>query len=65
MGIPTTHEIEPERPGEILTSISNLVDSGLLRPRVSHCLALEELAAGHRQVETGRTIGKVAIAVRR
>lgn len=65
MGIPTTHEIEPERPGEILTSISNLVDSGLLRPRVSHCFALEELAAGHRQVETGRTLGKVAIAVRR
>jgi NADPH:quinone reductase-like Zn-dependent oxidoreductase len=65
VGVPTAHEIEPERPGNILTSIANLVDSGLLRPHVSHRFALEDVAEGHRQVETGRTVGKVAIIVRR
>ncbi len=64
MGIPTAHEIEPERPGAILTSIANLVDSGLLRAHVSHRFPLERVADGHRQVETGRTIGKVAVIVR-
>jgi NADPH:quinone reductase len=64
MGIPTAHEIEPERPGHILRSIANLVDAGLLRPHVSHRFALEQVADGHRQVETGRTIGKVVVLVR-
>jgi NADPH:quinone reductase len=64
MGIPTAHEIEPERPGQILTGIAQLVDSGLLKPWVSHRLPLERVAEGHRQVETSRTIGKVAIVVR-
>ncbi len=64
MGIPTAHEIEPDRPGLILTGIAQLVDTGLLKPWVSHRLPLEGVAEGHRQVETSRTIGKVAIVVR-
>lgn len=64
MGIPTAYEIEPERPARILTGIAQLVDAGHLRPKVSHVFALERVADGHRQVETGRTIGKVGIVVR-
>jgi NADPH:quinone reductase len=64
MGIPTAYELEPERPGQILAGIARLIDAGHLRPRVSHVFPLERVADGHRQVETGRTIGKVAIAVR-
>ena len=64
MGVPTAHEMEPERPGNILAAIGNLVDAGLLRPHVSHRFGLESLADAHRQVETNRTIGKVAIIVR-
>jgi NADPH:quinone reductase-like Zn-dependent oxidoreductase len=64
MGVPTAHEIEPERPGNILAAIGNLVDGGLLRPHVSHRFALENVADGHRQVQTARTVGKVAIIVR-
>jgi NADPH2:quinone reductase len=64
MGIPTAHELEPERPGQMLTGIANLVDAGLLHPHVSHRLPLEAVAAGHRQVETGRTVGKTVIVVR-
>ncbi len=64
MGVPTAYEIEPERPGHILRGICNLVEGGLLRPHVSHRFPLERLADGHRQVETSRTVGKVAILVK-
>jgi NADPH2:quinone reductase len=63
MGVPTWQELEPERPGQILAGIANLVDAGLLRPHVSHRFPLERVADGHRQVETGRTIGKVAVII--
>lgn len=63
MGVSTWQEIEPERPGQILAGISRLVDAGLLRPHVSHRFQLERVADGHRQVETGHTVGKVAITV--
>jgi NADPH2:quinone reductase len=64
MGIPTAYELEPERPGEILSAIAKLVDAGSLRPEVRHHFPLDRLADGHRQVETGRTIGKVSIGVK-
>jgi NADPH:quinone reductase len=64
MGIPTAQEIEPERPGAILAGIARLVEGGWLVPQVSHRFPLERLADGHVQVETGRTIGKVAIIVK-
>ena len=64
MGIPTAHEIEPGRPGEILATIAKLADAGGLRPEVRHRFPLEQLANAHRQVETGRTVGKVAVLVK-
>jgi NADPH2:quinone reductase len=63
MGIPTAHEIEPERPGAMLTAVARLVDSGLLRPHVSARLPLDRVADAHRQVESGHTIGKVVVTV--
>lgn len=63
MGIPTAHEIEPERPGQILATIAKLADTGALRPTVRHRFPLEQLADAHAQVETGRTIGKVVVTV--
>ena len=41
-----------------------LVDAGLLRPRVSQRVPLEQLASAHRQIESRRTVGKVAVLVR-
>jgi NADPH:quinone reductase-like Zn-dependent oxidoreductase len=64
MGIPTAYELEPERPGAILAGIARLVEADLLKSKVFHRFPLERVADGHRQVETGRTIGKVAIIVR-
>jgi NADPH2:quinone reductase len=64
MGIPTAHEIDPGRPGEILRTLARLVDDGALRPEVRHRFPLERLADAHRHSETGRTIGKIAVLVR-
>jgi NADPH:quinone reductase-like Zn-dependent oxidoreductase len=64
MGIPTAYEIEPERPGRILTGIAHLVDAGVLTPKVSHRFALEQVAEGHRLVELGHTIGKIVTTVK-
>lgn len=64
MGIPTAHEIEPGQPGDILRTLAKLVDTGALKPEVRHRFPLEKLADAHRQIETGRTIGKVSVTVR-
>jgi NADPH2:quinone reductase len=64
MGVRVAYGIQPEKQGAILRSIAQLVDNGLLRPHVSLRLPLEKVAEGHRQIESGRTIGKVVIAVR-
>ncbi|HLK92387.1 MAG TPA: zinc-binding dehydrogenase [Polyangia bacterium] len=63
MGARVANDLAPGRQGAILTSIARLVDRGLLRPHVSARLPLARLADAHRQVETGRTIGKVAVLV--
>ena len=47
-----------------LTSIGRLVDRGLVRPHLSASYPLERLADAHRQIETGRTIGKLSVVVR-
>ncbi|MFZ5890526.1 MAG: quinone oxidoreductase family protein [Myxococcota bacterium] len=64
MGARVAYGVQPEEQGGVLRSLAKLVDRGLLRPHVSQRLPLERVADGHRQVETGHTIGKVAITVR-
>lgn len=64
MGIPTAHEIDPERPGRILAGIARLVDAGLLRPHVSERFPLERVGDAHAELERGHTIGKIAVIVK-
>jgi NADPH:quinone reductase-like Zn-dependent oxidoreductase len=49
---------------EQLARIAELVDSGDLRPIVSHRFGLHDVAAAHRQSETGRTRGKIILEAR-
>ncbi|HVZ74011.1 MAG TPA: zinc-binding dehydrogenase [Polyangia bacterium] len=65
MGTRVANDLDPARQGAILTSIARLVDRGLLRVHVSGRFQLEQLAEAHRKIETGRTIGKVAVLVAR
>ncbi len=64
MGVPVAYDLDPGHQGSILTSIARLVDHGLVRPHVSASHPLERLADAHRQIETGRTIGKLSVVVR-
>ncbi len=61
MAIPAWQELDPERPGRILAGIARLVDAGLLRPHVSARFSFSQLAEAHRALETGHTIGKIAV----
>jgi NADPH2:quinone reductase len=63
MGARVAYDVDPGHQGAILTSLARLVDRGLLRPHVSARFPLEQVGDAHRQVETGRTIGKIAILV--
>ena len=64
MGARLAYDVDPGHQGAILASLARLVDHGLLRPHVSARLPLADLAEAHRRIETGRTIGKMAILVR-
>lgn len=63
MGTRLVDELDPGHQGAILGSVARLVDRGLLRAHVSSRLPLAQIADGHRQIETGRTVGKVAVLV--
>jgi NADPH2:quinone reductase len=63
MGARVANDLDPGRQGDILTSIARLVDRGLLRVHVGAQFPLEQVADAHRQIETGRTIGKLAVVV--
>lgn len=47
-----------------LERIAALVDTGDLRPIVSHSMPLNQVADAHRQSETGHTRGKIVLEVR-
>jgi NADPH:quinone reductase-like Zn-dependent oxidoreductase len=54
--------VEPD--ADQLARIAALIESGDLRPIVSHLLPLDQVAEAHRQSETGRTRGKIVLEVR-
>jgi NADPH:quinone reductase len=64
MGMRVASNRNPERQGAILSAVGNLVDRGLVRAHVSARYPLEQLSSAHRQIETGHTVGKVAVVVR-
>jgi NADPH:quinone reductase-like Zn-dependent oxidoreductase len=54
--------VEPDRGG--LLAIAELVESGKLRVEVADVFPLREAAEAHRRGESGRTTGKLVLAVR-
>jgi NADPH2:quinone reductase len=63
MGARVANDLDPGHQGRILASLARLVDRGLLYAHVSARFPLDRLADAHRQIETGRTIGKIAVQV--
>ncbi|HTA20952.1 MAG TPA: zinc-binding dehydrogenase [Polyangia bacterium] len=63
MGARVANDLDPGHQGRILTSIARLVDRGLLRVHVGARFPLDQVGDAHHQIETGRTIGKLAVLV--
>ncbi len=64
MGAATVTNHAPQRQGEILRKIAEMVEAGKLMPTVCQTYPLEETADAHRRQESGRTAGKLVIAVK-
>lgn len=44
-----------------MQKIASLLEKGIIKPHISHVFAFNEIAKAHKQIETGRTVGKVVV----
>lgn len=65
MGARVAYNQQPEKQGEILRQIASLIDAGKLKVHVSKVWQFEELVEAHLAIESNRTIGKMAVNVKR
>jgi NADPH2:quinone reductase len=63
MGAAAFWGLDPGAQGAALGRLLHFVRNGQVRPHVSQVLPIRELAAAHRQLESGRTLGKVVLDV--
>jgi NADPH:quinone reductase-like Zn-dependent oxidoreductase len=49
--------------GEDMNTLKGMLEAGELNPHVSHILSFEKMADAHLQIESGRTVGKIVVAV--
>ncbi len=64
MGAPGVHGIRPESQGNILRAVAKVVDEGKLKPHVSRILAFDQIAEGHRLLESGHVTGKLVVQIK-
>lgn len=55
--------LEPQRQGEILRQVAELAERGLLESPRTSTLPWEQVAEGHRLLESRRTIGKLSLEI--
>lgn len=58
-----THRLEVLSNGTDMQSIAGWLEQGRLRSHVAHSFPFREMAAAHRQIESGSTIGKVVLTL--
>lgn len=56
-------DLEPARQGRILSLVAKLFENGVLESPLSATVAWDDLAEGHRRLETRRVVGKLAVEV--
>lgn len=49
--------------GEDMKTIAGLLENGSLKSHISESYTFDQMAAAHRQIESGRTIGKVVVTL--
>ncbi|WP_437964163.1 NADP-dependent oxidoreductase [Sorangium sp. So ce260] len=63
MGAASIWRLDPHAQGRALAAVAALAEQGHLRPTVAATYPVRELAQAHRAIESGRTVGKIAIRV--
>ncbi|WP_437730404.1 quinone oxidoreductase family protein [Sorangium sp. So ce1335] len=63
MGAASIWRIDPHAQGRALAAVAALAAQGHVRPVIAASHPVRELALAHRAIESGRTIGKIAIRV--
>lgn len=58
-----THRLEVLSNGTDMQNIAGWLEQGRLRSHVAHSFPFREMAAAHRQIESGSTIGKVVLTL--
>lgn len=64
MGASTMWNVRPQRQGQTLRTVTELVEADKLMPHISQTFDLADLAKAHEQQESGHTTGKLVIKVR-
>ncbi|MEL6811793.1 MAG: NADP-dependent oxidoreductase [Bacteroidota bacterium] len=49
--------------GEDMRKLASLLESGAIKPHISRIFLFDEMAEAHRQLESGRTVGKVVVTL--
>lgn len=52
-----------ESSGTDMKIIANLMRNEIIKSHISHTFSFDEMAQAHLQMETGRTVGKIAITI--
>ncbi|MGK4005764.1 NADP-dependent oxidoreductase [Sorangium sp. So ce1036] len=63
MGAASIWRLDPHAQGRALAAVAALAEQGHVRPVVGASYPVRELAQAHRAIESGRTVGKIAIRV--
>ncbi|WP_437806928.1 quinone oxidoreductase family protein [Sorangium sp. So ce1078] len=63
MGAASIWRLDPHAQGRALAAVAALAEQGHVRPTVAATYPVRELSQAHRAIESGRTVGKIAIRV--
>jgi NADPH:quinone reductase len=55
--------VEPERQGQILNRVADLLDGGVLETTLAQEMSWSEVQAAHRAIETAHTAGKIVLRI--
>jgi NADPH2:quinone reductase len=55
--------VEPEKQGQILNRVADLLDQGILVTTMTRMMPWDEVQQAHQAIETGHTVGKMVLSV--
>ena len=56
--------VEPEKQGQILHQVADLLDQNTLKTTMTEVMDWHQVQEAHRKIQSGRTIGKMVMKVK-